>query len=90
MMGCYFLPRTTMVGHYSSHLHQHWGTIPPTDNNNGALFLPLTTTVGHYSSHTDTNYGALFLPLTPMMRNNAPPLLSVGGIVPHHWCQWEE
>ncbi|CAI9619865.1 unnamed protein product, partial [Staurois parvus] len=21
---------------------------------------------------------------------NAPSLVSVGGIVPHHWCQWEE
>ncbi|CAI9537610.1 unnamed protein product, partial [Staurois parvus] len=20
----------------------------------------------------------------------APSLVSVGGIVPHHWCQWEE
>ncbi|CAI9594661.1 unnamed protein product, partial [Staurois parvus] len=23
-------------------------------------------------------------------RNSAPSLVSVGGIVPHHWCQWEE
>ncbi|CAI9553419.1 unnamed protein product, partial [Staurois parvus] len=22
--------------------------------------------------------------------NSAPSLVSVGGIVPHHWCQWEE
>ncbi|CAI9532631.1 unnamed protein product, partial [Staurois parvus] len=22
-------------------------------------------------------------------RNSAPSLVSVGGIVPHHWCQWE-
>ncbi|CAI9595510.1 unnamed protein product, partial [Staurois parvus] len=22
--------------------------------------------------------------------NNALSLVSVGGIVPHHWCQWEE
>ncbi|CAI9556161.1 unnamed protein product, partial [Staurois parvus] len=21
-------------------------------------------------------------------RNSAPSLVSVGGIVPHHWCQW--
>ncbi|CAI9582907.1 unnamed protein product [Staurois parvus] len=27
------------------------GTIPPTDNNDGALFLPLTPMMGHYSSH---------------------------------------
>ncbi|CAI9598399.1 unnamed protein product, partial [Staurois parvus] len=20
--------------------------------------------------------------------NSAPSLVSVGGIVPHHWCQW--
>ncbi|CAI9597808.1 unnamed protein product, partial [Staurois parvus] len=33
--------------------------------------------MGHYSSHTDTNDGA-------------PSLVSVGGIVSHHWCQWEE
>ncbi|CAI9605192.1 unnamed protein product, partial [Staurois parvus] len=33
--------------------------------------------MGHYSSHTDTNDGA-------------PSLVSMGGIVPHHWCQWEE
>ncbi|CAI9531407.1 unnamed protein product [Staurois parvus] len=39
------------MGHYSSHWHQQWGTIPPTDTNNGALFLPLTPTMGHYSSH---------------------------------------
>ncbi|CAI9573895.1 unnamed protein product, partial [Staurois parvus] len=24
------------------------------------------------------------------VRNSAPSLVSVGGIVPHHWCQWEE
>ncbi|CAI9614615.1 unnamed protein product, partial [Staurois parvus] len=23
-------------------------------------------------------------------RNSAPSLVSVGGIVPHHWYQWEE
>ncbi|CAI9595380.1 unnamed protein product, partial [Staurois parvus] len=23
-------------------------------------------------------------------RNSAPSLVLVGGIVPHHWCQWEE
>ncbi|CAI9531464.1 unnamed protein product, partial [Staurois parvus] len=23
-------------------------------------------------------------------RNSAPSLVSVGGIVPHLWCQWEE
>ncbi|CAI9620424.1 unnamed protein product [Staurois parvus] len=23
-------------------------------------------------------------------RNSAPSLVSVGGIVPHRWCQWEE
>ncbi|CAI9546409.1 unnamed protein product, partial [Staurois parvus] len=23
-------------------------------------------------------------------RNSAPSLVSVGGIVSHHWCQWEE
>ncbi|CAI9559297.1 unnamed protein product, partial [Staurois parvus] len=23
-------------------------------------------------------------------RNSAPSLVSVEGIVPHHWCQWEE
>ncbi|CAI9600427.1 unnamed protein product, partial [Staurois parvus] len=23
-------------------------------------------------------------------RNCAPSLVSVGGTVPHHWCQWEE
>ncbi|CAI9585592.1 unnamed protein product, partial [Staurois parvus] len=23
-------------------------------------------------------------------RNSAPSLVSVGGIVPHHWCQWED
>ncbi|CAI9556369.1 unnamed protein product [Staurois parvus] len=23
-------------------------------------------------------------------RSSAPSLVSVGGIVPHHWCQWEE
>ncbi|CAI9564804.1 unnamed protein product, partial [Staurois parvus] len=23
-------------------------------------------------------------------RNSAPSLVSVGGIVPHHWCQWGE
>ncbi|CAI9566567.1 unnamed protein product, partial [Staurois parvus] len=34
-----------------------WGSIPPTDTNDGALFLPLT----------DTNNGAIFLPLTPTM-----------------------
>ncbi|CAI9584030.1 unnamed protein product [Staurois parvus] len=22
--------------------------------------------------------------------NSAPSLVSVGGMVPHHWCQWEE
>ncbi|CAI9563180.1 unnamed protein product, partial [Staurois parvus] len=22
--------------------------------------------------------------------NSAPSLVSVGGIVSHHWCQWEE
>ncbi|CAI9610366.1 unnamed protein product, partial [Staurois parvus] len=22
-------------------------------------------------------------------RNSAPSLVSVGGIVPHHWCQWK-
>ncbi|CAI9609074.1 unnamed protein product, partial [Staurois parvus] len=43
------------------------GTIPPTDNNCGALFLPLTPMIGHYSSHTDANDGALFLSLTPVM-----------------------
>ncbi|CAI9567749.1 unnamed protein product [Staurois parvus] len=32
--------------------------------------------MGHYSSHTDTTDGA--------------PLVSVGGVVPHHWYQWEE
>ncbi|CAI9589986.1 unnamed protein product, partial [Staurois parvus] len=21
-------------------------------------------------------------------RNSVPTLVSVGGIVPHHWCQW--
>ncbi|CAI9549782.1 unnamed protein product [Staurois parvus] len=21
-------------------------------------------------------------------RNSIPSLVSVGGIVPHHWCQW--
>ncbi|CAI9606903.1 unnamed protein product [Staurois parvus] len=21
-------------------------------------------------------------------KNRAPSLVSVGGIVPHHWCQW--
>ncbi|CAI9566377.1 unnamed protein product, partial [Staurois parvus] len=21
-------------------------------------------------------------------RNSAPSLVSVGGVVPHHWCQW--
>ncbi|CAI9565691.1 unnamed protein product [Staurois parvus] len=50
--------------------------IPPTDTNDGALFLPLTLMMGHYSSHTDTTDGA--------------PLVSVGGVVPHHWYQWEE
>ncbi|CAI9597193.1 unnamed protein product [Staurois parvus] len=40
-----------MKGHYSSPLgHQCWGTIPPTDTNDGALFLPLTPMMGHYSS----------------------------------------
>ncbi|CAI9568560.1 unnamed protein product, partial [Staurois parvus] len=43
----------------------------------GTLFLPLTLMMGHYSSHTDTNDGA-------------PSLVSVGGIVSHHWYQWEE
>ncbi|CAI9551008.1 unnamed protein product, partial [Staurois parvus] len=23
-------------------------------------------------------------------RNSAPSLVSVGGIVSQHWCQWEE
>ncbi|CAI9621543.1 unnamed protein product, partial [Staurois parvus] len=23
-------------------------------------------------------------------RNSAPSFVSVGGIVPHHWCQWGE
>ncbi|CAI9555812.1 unnamed protein product, partial [Staurois parvus] len=23
-------------------------------------------------------------------RNSVPSLVSVGGIAPHHWCQWEE
>ncbi|CAI9560431.1 unnamed protein product, partial [Staurois parvus] len=23
-------------------------------------------------------------------RNSAPSLMSVGGIVPYHWCKWEE
>ncbi|CAI9569842.1 unnamed protein product, partial [Staurois parvus] len=23
-------------------------------------------------------------------KNRAPSLVSVGGIVPYHWCQWEE
>ncbi|CAI9601756.1 unnamed protein product, partial [Staurois parvus] len=23
-------------------------------------------------------------------KNRAPSLVSVGGKVPHHWCQWEE
>ncbi|CAI9599308.1 unnamed protein product, partial [Staurois parvus] len=23
-------------------------------------------------------------------KNRAPSLVSVGGIVPHRWCQWEE
>ncbi|CAI9608823.1 unnamed protein product, partial [Staurois parvus] len=23
-------------------------------------------------------------------RNSAPSLVPVGGIVPHHWCQWKE
>ncbi|CAI9601711.1 unnamed protein product [Staurois parvus] len=23
-------------------------------------------------------------------RNSAPSLVSVGGMVPHHWCQWKE
>ncbi|CAI9564346.1 unnamed protein product, partial [Staurois parvus] len=23
-------------------------------------------------------------------RNSATSLVSVGGIVPHHWCQWKE
>ncbi|CAI9532492.1 unnamed protein product [Staurois parvus] len=23
-------------------------------------------------------------------RNSAPSLVSVGAIVPRHWCQWEE
>ncbi|CAI9558922.1 unnamed protein product, partial [Staurois parvus] len=23
-------------------------------------------------------------------RNSAPSLVSVGRIVPHHWCQWQE
>ncbi|CAI9609484.1 unnamed protein product [Staurois parvus] len=23
-------------------------------------------------------------------RNSAPSLVSVGGIAPYHWCQWEE
>ncbi|CAI9624165.1 unnamed protein product, partial [Staurois parvus] len=31
--------------------------------------------MGHYSSHIDTTDGA-------------PSLVSVGGIVSHHWCQW--
>ncbi|CAI9598920.1 unnamed protein product [Staurois parvus] len=25
-----------------------------------------------------------------MEQNSAPSLVSVGAIVPHHWCQWEE
>ncbi|CAI9582564.1 unnamed protein product [Staurois parvus] len=45
--------------------------ILPTDTD-GVLFLPLIPMMGHYSSHTDTNDGA-------------PSLVSVGGIVPHHW-----
>ncbi|CAI9607345.1 unnamed protein product [Staurois parvus] len=71
MMGQLFLPLTPMMG-----------TIPPTDTNDGALFLPLTNDgalflpltlmMGHYSSHTDTNDGA-------------SSLVSVGGIVSHHW-----
>ncbi|CAI9577196.1 unnamed protein product [Staurois parvus] len=24
------------------------------------------------------------------VRNSVPSLVSVGGIVSHHWCQWEE
>ncbi|CAI9569616.1 unnamed protein product, partial [Staurois parvus] len=39
--GALFLPPTPTVGHYSSHRHQRWGTIPPpTDTIDGALFLP--------------------------------------------------
>ncbi|CAI9583555.1 unnamed protein product, partial [Staurois parvus] len=25
-----------------------------------------------------------------MGRNSTPSLVSVGGITPHHWCQWQE
>ncbi|CAI9623311.1 unnamed protein product [Staurois parvus] len=39
---------------------------------------PLTPTMGHYYSS----------PLT--LNDGAPSLVSVGRIVPHHWCQWEE
>ncbi|CAI9596708.1 unnamed protein product [Staurois parvus] len=44
--------------------------------------------MGHYSSHTDTNDGATIIGVSG--RNSAPSLMSERGIVPHHWCQWEE
>ncbi|CAI9590702.1 unnamed protein product, partial [Staurois parvus] len=28
--------------------------------------------------------------LVSLTNDGAPSLVSMGGIVPHHWCQWEE
>ncbi|CAI9560363.1 unnamed protein product, partial [Staurois parvus] len=53
-----------MIGHHSSHRHQRWGTIPPTDTNDGAPFLPQQTPflppmIGHHSSHRHQRWGTI-------------------------------
>ncbi|CAI9555533.1 unnamed protein product, partial [Staurois parvus] len=44
------LPLTPTIGHYSSHWHQLWNTISPTDTKNGVLILLLTLKIGTFSS----------------------------------------
>ncbi|CAI9593867.1 unnamed protein product, partial [Staurois parvus] len=82
-MGQLFLPLTPMMGQlFLPHIDTNDGHYPP-PHTDRTLFLPL-----------DTNDRATIPPtLTPMMgtivgisgRNSAPSMVSVGGIVPHHW-----